>query len=698
MATTTVLAGQTVSSRINISGSDRLDVEAGGAVSVGSNAQSVRFNAPTNGALIDNDGLIENLQSSGRAIRFETSVGVTLNATIVNGGTIRSADDAIQIQAGAVTGGVVEIVNQGTVQSTVGQAVDFAGGTGGFTTVVNNGSNGRITSDENDGIRIGGVGDITNSGLIDGGRSATAFASADGVQFEDGTSGTVINAGTISGDRHGINAGEGSDISVENGTNGVLIGRNGSGVGSDGAASVINRGLISGGFTPGVDINSPAGGGTQDGVFDGDGDGIDIDGRAGILNYGVIEGTGAGGNGSDGLPNTSEGIAAGGGSIINMAGAIIRGRGLGILIDDSSQGNAPFATTIVNSGTISGETGTGIRIVSAIGDSITNNGTISGGNGIAIAFGTGNDTLFIGANSVIKGLSQGGDGIDTLDYRVFQDGRSVNVDLSTGTADGTGGVTGFENIIGGSGNDTLIGDAGRNVIRGGAGDDRIGSGGDGSDFLDGGSGADTYVVGLGRGDTQYVFDNAGDRIQTVRVDGTITEGETAAGGTDTVWSSIDLDLRRDDLAFVENLRLQGTANLNATGNGLNNLITGNAASNTIAGGAGRDSLYGKGGADTFVFTGKGAANRDSIWDFDQDDKIQLSQATFANLDRDGDGLVDVLSQTGKATGTAAQLIYNKATGILSYDADGTGAGAAEDIAFIGAKLAFLGTDDFILSA
>jgi len=70
--------------------------------------------------------------------------------------------------------------------------------------------------------------------------------------------------------------------------------------------------------------------------------------QATIENFGTIQGTGAGGHGSDGLANTSEGIAAGGGSITNHSGATISGLGLGILIDDSSQGNAPFLTTIVN--------------------------------------------------------------------------------------------------------------------------------------------------------------------------------------------------------------------------------------------------------------------------------------------------------------------------------------------------------------
>lgn len=148
------------------------------------------------------------------------------------------------------------------------------------------------------------------------------------------------------------------------------------------------------------------------------------------------------------------------------------------------------------------------------------------------------------------------------------------------------------------------------------------------------------------------------------------------------------------------MRLQGTADLKATGNSLDNLITGNAASNTIAGGFGRDQLYGKGGADTFVFAETGAANRDSIFDFDADDKIQLSQAAFAGLDANGDGLLDpiALSLTGKAAGSATQLIYSGNTGILSYDADGASGAAAQEIAFIGKKLGFLGIDDFILVA
>ncbi len=107
--------------------------------------------------------------------------------------------------------------------------------------------------------------------------------------------------------------------------------------------------------------------------------------------------------------------------------------------------------------------------------------------------------------------------------------------------------------------------------------------------------------------------------------------ETVNGGIDSIWASVNVDLR--DHANVENLRLieNGKA-LNATGNELDNLITGNANANVITGGLGNDSLHGKGGADVFHFAEMGIANKDSIWDFDADDRISLSKAVFVGLE------------------------------------------------------------------
>ncbi|WP_198301687.1 beta strand repeat-containing protein [Vitreoscilla filiformis] len=105
----------------------------------------------------------------------------------------------------------------------------------------------------------------------------------------------------------------------------------------------------------------------------------------------------------------------------------------------------------------------------------------------------------------------------------------------------------------------------------------------GKDTLDGGLGADT-MTGLGGHDLYYV-DNALDQIV-----------EQAGGGIDTVSASVSYTLGTQ----VERLVLTGNANLNGTGNELNNIITGNTSANVLSGGAGNDSLKGGGGADTLL--------------------------------------------------------------------------------------------------
>jgi len=277
-------------------------------------------------------------------------------------------------------------------------------------------------------------------------------------------------------------------------------------------------------------------------------------------------------------------------------------------------------------------------------------------------------------------IFDGQDGTDNaaLDFSLAQsvtatvDGNAVVYDIIG--ADGyhsTVSLTSVErvNIIGSAAADTFYGTSG-------------------NDWIDAGAGADT--VHGSAGDDGYVFDNAGDRV----VD------EAAGGGTDTIWASVSVNL--NDNAYVENLRLSGTA-INGIGNGLANMITGSASSNIIAGGAGNDSLYGKGGADTFHFNEMGAANKDSIWDFDADDKISLG-SVFTGLDKDNNGVVDddaflVLVKNGpKVSGDHAVLTYNAATGVLSYDHDGAGKDAAQDIAFVGVNKAFFDHSDILINS
>ena len=91
------------------------------------------------------------------------------------------------------------------------------------------------------------------------------------------------------------------------------------------------------------------------------------------------------------------------------------------------------------------------------------------------------------------------------------------------------------------------------------------------------------------GNDTYVVDNAADIVN-----------EAGGGGIDTIRSSVSFSLADPVHAIgdIENLTLTGTANINATGNALDNVLIGNSGNNVLIGGAGADTLDGRGGTDT----------------------------------------------------------------------------------------------------
>jgi Ca2+-binding RTX toxin-like protein len=108
---------------------------------------------------------------------------------------------------------------------------------------------------------------------------------------------------------------------------------------------------------------------------------------------------------------------------------------------------------------------------------------------------------------------------------------------------------------------------------------------------------------------------------------------------------------------------------------------------TITGGAGADAITlraGAGSLDTVVLNV--IATSDTIGGYVvADDSIQLSKAAMAGL-----GAVGALGagefETGAglvaAATVAGRIVYNSTTGVVYYDADGSGAGAAVMIATI----------------
>ena len=219
--------------------------------------------------------------------------------------------------------------------------------------------------------------------------------------------------------------------------------------------------------------------------------------------------------------------------------------------------------------------------------------------------------------------------------------------------------------------DILVGTDGNDKFDGLAGSDKI-IGKKGNDILNGGAGADTLDGGYGS-DTYYV-DNKGDKLI-----------EFTGAGIDTVYSTINYILKPN----FENLTLLGAHNLKGTGNFLGNILTGNTGKNILNGNQGNDILNG-GLADDVLTGGPGNDkfqltnfSKDTIKDFSvKDDTIQLENNIFTSLGQSGPLNADNFIIGDAATDANDYVIYNKTTGILSYDADGNEPGSAIQIALI----------------
>jgi Ca2+-binding RTX toxin-like protein len=279
------------------------------------------------------------------------------------------------------------------------------------------------------------------------------------------------------------------------------------------------------------------------------------------------------------------------------------------------------------------------------------NDTIDGGDGNDRIYGDdGGDILSGGAGLDIL---DGGEGADTLD-----------------------GGDGADKLYGGNGNDSLTGGAGADLLDGGAGNDTL-SGGDGNDTLDGGTGNDAMAGGAGN-DVYYVdskFDTA---------------MEAANEGYDIVRSSVTWTLGTN----FEALELQGSANLDGTGNAAANSLTGNSGNNTLSGlggndtinggdgndtiigGAGNDVLSGGAGSDTFVVlqesVGGATLEIDQITDFStaQGDKLDLS-AIDADNGAAGDQAFTLVGSFSHHAGEMT-LSFSGGITVLSLDVNGDG--------------------------
>ncbi|MFI8224150.1 autotransporter domain-containing protein [Pseudomonas sp. NPDC085632] len=379
-----------------LGGSDTLTISAPGSITNSGKAVSLKDKTSGAGVVIDNAGKI--VSSGGRAIDSSGDLTQARNYTIYNrsGGRILGANDALRIDSNFVSGSLL-IDNSGVIRSTTGQGLDLdALRSDGVKTTIINRAGGLIRGDASDGIKTGANATISNYGEISTGDSHNADEKFDGIDIDSASGVSVTNYGVISGGRHGVT----TDLGATLVNYGQITGRNGSGFGSDGDGTVINHGTITGAYS-GLQAN-------------GDGDGVDIDKIAHIENYGTIQGVGAGGVDKGGFANGSEGIALGGGYILNASGALISGADSAILVDDGSGGSGLAATTLENFGTIQGLNGFGVKLVGEFADNVINAGTISGSNGLALDLGGGNDSLTLRNGSRFVGVVDGGSGYDRV--------------------------------------------------------------------------------------------------------------------------------------------------------------------------------------------------------------------------------------------------------------------------------------------
>jgi hypothetical protein len=110
----------------------------------------------------------------------------------------------------------------------------------------------------------------------------------------------------------------------------------------------------------------------------------------------------------------------------------------------------------------------------------------------------GNDFVFSDGQGVTGKITGGGTSGNKLDYSAYTTGIYVN--LHTGVATGTGGISNIQKVHGGNGNDILVGYGSGIVLRAGAGNDLI-IGGSGRASLQSGSGQDIVIAGSTSFDT-----------------------------------------------------------------------------------------------------------------------------------------------------------------------------------------------------
>ena len=255
---------------------------------------------------------------------------------------------------------------------------------------------------------------------------------------------------------------------------------------------------------------------------------------------------------------------------------------------------------------------------------------------------------------------------------------------------------GNDKIIGGNGNDILYGDllsdryGGNDILRGGGGSDKL-YGGGGDDLFFGGEGFNKYYGGRGSDTVSLREFSAGGTSGQPIV-------QTVVDMRSKIFSSIENIVGHKFNSFGydviygtngDNIMRSGGAISVFHGRGGDDTLRGGAYFDRLSGGAGNDILVGNRNNDFFIFDSKldPTTNVDRIKDFNHmqdsiwlDDRIMpgLSK-TKVHVEVDAFGSPDEMKASyfyasfdGKAHDANDRILYDKDSGRLYFNPDGTG--------------------------
>jgi len=561
---------------------------------------------------------------------------------------------------------------------------------GGVNTILT--IHGRVSSQSHIGIFTHGVINIGQNGSVSG-RYAGIYLPSD----RNGNSNILMNAGSIFATSDGESYGVSLDLSSS-------------------AASVINTGSIIGR----VGIYAHAAGTTMQGLS--------------VTNTGLIKGTGVGGTGGTAIigadlsANTIINRGEIGGAIIlGMGNDLYDGRGGTVTGsiwlsagNDTVYGGSHEEHFLFGSGTklIDGGDGidtldlhfvydpvmldlrnTGLQQISIGSSGAFRNieavvgsewGDNISGNDVAntLTGGWGNDTLSgYGGDDLLKGGQEndslfGGDGVDVAvfsgafsDYTIesLLGGRFRIVDNRSGENDGTDTLTGIE----------YLQFADRTIALPGSTNSAPTSVSLSATSVGGNAPAGTVVGTLSGIDPDgdllgfHLVSNPGNHFRIhgnqLLVDNALageSRVEIVVRASDPHGASIDRTFAID----VTTGRVSAAMSARTLKGGKKaDVLKGGAGDDYLNGGLGSDKLTGGAGKDTFAFSTKlSPANVDRICDFKHaDDTIRLLKSIFGKLAK-GVLSKDAFWVGEKAHDRSDRIIFDKKTGALSYDADGSG--------------------------